>query len=105
MRQLLAYVNSPSLHQTLMSAEKILRSVALMLYATTSLGLSAVNVKMGISSAVMGRPALVSGSCVLPSTYTELSPCSWDVQLQKYTVMMHSKLLRISVSMLLHIQM
>lgn len=45
-----------------MSAERILRSVAPTLSATTSQGPSAVNVKMDISSEVTGRPALVSGT-------------------------------------------
>lgn len=49
-----------------MSAERILRPVAPTLSATTSLGPSAVNVKMDIDSEVTGRPALVSGGCALP---------------------------------------
>lgn len=57
-----------SLDQILMSAERTLRSVAPTPSATTSLGPSAVNVKMDISSAVMGRPALVGGVCAL-NTY------------------------------------
>ena len=59
-----------SLCQTLMSAERILRSVDLMLSATTSPGPSVVNVKMGTSSVVMGEPALVSASCVLTGKRT-----------------------------------
>lgn len=59
MKELLACDNSR--YQTLMSAERILRSVAPTLSATTSRGPSAVNVKMDISSEVTGRPALVSG--------------------------------------------
>lgn len=48
------------LYQTLTSVQRILRSVASTLSVTTSPGPSAVNVKMAISSAMMGIPALVS---------------------------------------------
>lgn len=48
------------LHQTLTSAQTLLRSVASTPSATTSPGLSAVNVRTGISLAVMVIPALVS---------------------------------------------
>ncbi len=59
-----------SLYQTLMSAERILRSAGPTLSATTSLGPSAVNVKMDINLAQMDRPALVSGLCALLNTVT-----------------------------------
>lgn len=66
-----------SLYQTLMSAERILRSAAPTPFATTSLGLSAVNVMTVISSVVMGRHALVSGVCMLPSTITYFRNLTW----------------------------
>lgn len=64
-----------------MSAERTLSAVVPTPSATTSPGPSAVSAKKAFSSAAMGKPALVSGVCVLLHVW-QTSPYSNEEEVQ-----------------------